>query len=207
MRFTRLLTVLAGIFIALPAAAATLTPPQTGYSATRIVKAGGTEISGKLYSQQGNERWEMAMQGMRQVSILKAAESRLLMYMPDMNMAMEMDAATASKYGVDNLADGIEATEEGSDIVEGESTTRYRIEPNAENGNASVRVWVTEDGIPVKAEGESDNGPFSMILTDLKRGAQDASLFELPAGVTPMKMPASMQGMMGGGGFPGMPPR
>ena len=205
MRFAHFLAVLTAIFIALPAAATTLTPPQTGYSATRIVKAGGTEISGKVYAENGNERWEMTMQGMRQVSILKPAESRLLMYMPDMNMAMEMDAATASKYGIDNIARGVEAKEEGSDIIEGETTTRYRVEPNAENGNADVLVWVTEDGIPVKAEGESGNGPFSMVLKDLERGDQDPSLFELPAGVTPMKMPANMQGMMGGG-FPGMPP-
>jgi hypothetical protein len=206
MRFVHLLAVLACVFIALPTAATTLTPPQTGYSATRIVKAGGTEISGKLYSENGNERWEMTMQGMRQVSIVKPEEGRLLMYMPDMNMAMEMDEAAAAKYGFDNIAAGVEATEEGSDIVEGEATTRYRIEPNEENGITDALVWMTDDGIPVKAEGESANGSFSMILKDLKRGDQEASLFELPAGVTPMKMPAGMQGMMSGGGFPGAPP-
>ncbi len=96
MRFAHLCAVLAVIFIAPPVAATTLTPPQTGYSATRIVKAGGTEISGKVYAEDGNERWEMTMQVMRQVSILKPAESRVLMYLTNMNKATALVAESAA---------------------------------------------------------------------------------------------------------------
>lgn len=191
---------------ALPAGSAVLMPPETGYSATRIVKTGGNEISGKVYSQGRNERWEMSVQGMRQVSILQHDAGRAFLYMPDMNMAMTMNTADAEKYGVSDVFTGIEAEEAGTEIVDGEETTRYRIPPTPKNGNTETMVWITDDGIPVKAEGEGSQGAFSMVLKDLKRGPQDASLFRLPDGVTPMTMPAGLPGMMQGG-LPAMPLR
>lgn len=204
MRFAFLLSLL---FLVTPAAAATLTPPTAGYSATRIINAGGMEMSGKVHSEDGKERWETTMQGMRSISILLMNEGRMLVYMPDMNMAMEMslDEAAASQPGLDALRDGAEATEEGKEIVEGEQTTRYLVAEEPGSGVRDLRVWVTSDGIPLKMEGKSDEGDFMMLLKDLQRGTQDASLFRLPSGVTPMKMPAGMPGMMGGAGaMPGM---
>lgn len=185
--------------------AAVLTPPQTGYSATRIVKAGGNEISGKVYAQNQNERWEMTVQGMRQVSILQHDAGRAYLYMPDMNMAMTLNTADAKKYGVSEIFTGIEAEEAGTDIVNGEQTTRYRIPASERNQNTETMVWLTDDGIPVKVEGKGPQGPFSMTLEDLQRGQQDASLFKLPDGVTPMAMPAGLPGMLQSGRMPGMP--
>ena len=204
MRFAFLLSLL---FLVTPAAAGTLTPPTAGYSATRIINAGGMEMSGKVHSEDGKERWETTMQGMRSISILLMNEGRMLVYMPDMNMAMEMslDEAAASQPGLDALRDGAEATEEGKEVIEGEQTTRYLVAEEPGSGVRDVRVWVTSDGIPLKMEGKSDEGDFMMLLKDLQRGTQDASLFRLPSGVTPMKMPAGMPGMMGGAGaMPGM---
>jgi outer membrane lipoprotein-sorting protein len=204
MRFAFLLPLL---LLVTPAAAATLTPPTAGYSATRIVNAGGMEMSGKVHSEDGKEHWETNMQGIRSISILLMNEGRMFVYMPDMNMAMEMslDEAAASQPGLEALRDGAEATEEGKEIVEGEQTTRYLVAEEPGSGVRDVRVWVTSDGIPLKMEGKSDEGDFMMLLKDLQRGKQDASLFRLPSGVTPMKMPAGMPGMMGGaGGMPGM---
>lgn len=120
-------------------------------------------------------------------------------------MAMTMNTADAEKYGVSDVFTGIEAEEAGTEIVDGEETTRYRIPPGPENDNTETMVWLTDDGIPVKAEGEGSQGAFSMELKDLERGQQDASLFRLPDGVTPMTMPAGVPGMMQGG-FPAMPP-
>ncbi|ABS62043.1 hypothetical protein Plav_0420 [Parvibaculum lavamentivorans DS-1] len=189
------------LFAGQPASAVTLTPPDTGYSATRIVNASGREISGQLYSENGNERWEMTMQGMRQVSILRHGEGRMFLYMPDMNMAMEMGQEEAANYGVEKLLGGVEAEEIGRETVEGEATTKYRVLPGQTAQKGDATIWVTEDGIPVKAEGSSAQGNFSMRLTNLQRGPQDPGLFELPAGVSAMKMPQGMPG----GTMPGMP--
>lgn len=174
-----------------PAFAVTLTPPDTAYSALRVVEAQGVTMNGKVYYDRGKERWETTMQGVRQVTILLPGEKKMMMYMPDMNMAMEMSMDDVADYGIGEIYDeGIEAEELGNETVEGERTTKYRID-RAENG-ATVFVWLTRDGIPVKAEGASAAGTFSMALSELQRGAQDAALFRLPDGVTATKMPAGM---------------
>lgn len=207
MRNLRFAFFLPLLLLVTSAAAATLTPPTVGYSATRIINAGGMEIFGKVYSEDGKERWETTTQGVRSISIMLINEGRMLVYMPDMNMAMEMslDETATSRPGLEALRDGVEATEEGKEIVEGEQATRYLVAEEPGSGVRDLRVWVTSDGIPLKMEGKSDEGDFMMLLKDLQRGTQDASLFRLPSGVTPMKMPAGMPGMMGGAGaMPGM---
>ncbi|MBX3490193.1 DUF4412 domain-containing protein [Parvibaculum sp.] len=174
-----------------PASAATLTPPDTAYSAVRTVEAQGMTMNSKVYYDRGTERWETTMQGVRQVTILLPDEKKMLMYMPDMNMAMEMNMDDVADYGIGEIYDeGIEAEKLGEEAVEGEQTTKYRID-RAEDA-ATVFVWLTRDGIPVKAEGASPAGKFAMTLSELQRGAQDAALFRLPDGVTATKMPAGM---------------
>jgi len=174
-----------------PASAATLTPPDTAYSAIRTVEAQGMTMNSKVYYDRGMERWETTMQGVRQVTILLPGEKKMLMYMPDMDMAMEMSMDDVADYGIGEIYDeGIEAEKLGEETVEGERTTKYRID--RDETAATVFVWLTRDGIPVKAEGASADGKFSMALSELQRGPQDAALFRLPDGVTAMKMPAGM---------------
>lgn len=201
MTFTRLLLILPVLFIAVHVNAATLGLPETGYSATRIVNASGIQMSGTVHAQDGNERWETVTEGMRSISILLPKEGRFLIYMPDMNMAMEMNAdGAAQQYGFEPLRDEVDAVEEGSEVIEGETVTRYRV--SVPDGDVSeMRVWMTADGIPIKMAGSSPEGDFTMLLKDLKRGNQDASLFRLPAGVMPMQIPMGMPAM------PGMPAR
>lgn len=191
----RIQTILAALVISLASAigasAATLKPPQTAYSAMRVVEVSGMTINGKVYYDHGKERWEMTMQGMRQVSLLLPEQEKMMMYMPDMNIAMEMAAGDIADYGIGEIYDeGIEAEELGKETVEGEATTRYRID-RPQDG-ATIFVWITRDGIPIKAEGASAEGKFSMLLTELVRGPQDAALFRLPDGVVTMNMPAGM---------------
>lgn len=202
MRFMRVAFVIPFLVLAFSANAVTLRLPETGYSATRIVNASGTQISGKLYSQDGKERWETMTNGLQNVAILLPRESRLLVYMPHLNMAMEMNPESAAERGLRPMPEEVEAVEEGRETIDGEETTRYRILPEDKNLD-DVRAWLTADGIPVKITGRSTQGEFSMQLTNLQRGEQDASLFRLPDGVTPMKMPMGMPGMAGG--IPGMP--
>jgi hypothetical protein len=48
-------------------------------------------------------------------------------------------------------------------------------------------------------EGSGAQGNFEMLLSDLKRGAQDAGLFEPPAGLQLMPANPAMLGPMMGG--------
>lgn len=176
------------------AAAAPLSPPDTAYSATRIIEAAGMTMTGQVHYDHGKERWETTMQGMRQVSILLPDEKRMLMYMPDMGMAMEVGTGDVDDYGIGEIYnEGVKAEKIGEESIGGERTSKYRVE---HDDGASMFVWITRDGIPVKAEGASAEGKFSMHLTDLVRGPQDPALFRLPDGVTATKMPTGMPPMM-----------
>ncbi|MEX1155252.1 hypothetical protein [Parvibaculum sp.] len=191
----RILTIVIAVLItslaSVETSATTLTPPETAYSATRVVTTAGMTISGNVYYDHGKERWETTMQGMQQVSLLLPGEKKILLYMPEMNVALEMGAGDVDDYGIGEIYDeGIEAEELGEEMVEGEQTTKYRID--RPQNTATIFVWVTGDGIPMKAEGAGPDGSFSMQLTDLVRGPQDSALFSLPDNVVTTTMPAGM---------------
>ena len=96
----------------------------------------------------------------------------------------------------------VEITEVGTETIEGQSTTKYKM--IMKDGSAGGFMWITKDDIVMKMDGVVKNGKdksrITMSLKNLKIGAQDAALFEVPAGFT--KLP-SMGNM---GGFGGMPP-
>ena len=62
------------------------------------------------------------------------------------------------------------------------------------DGSMTGHSWITDDGIMVKMESQvSADGQVEAIgflLTNVQRGDQDPSLFELPVGLQVMKMPA-----------------
>jgi hypothetical protein len=84
----------------------------------------------------------------------------------------------------------------GTETVEGQSATKYKL--IMKDGSAGGFMWFTKDGVMVKMDAVTKDGKdksrITMTLKNLKVGAQDASLFEVPAGFT--KLPA--MGNMGG---------
>lgn len=163
--------------------------PDAAYSATRVMKAGGHEISGPLYYDSGKERFEMTMEGAQQIMIRREDRQRLYMIMPQMAMGMEMrlDNPQAMPSPGDYAA--LEPEAVGREAVNGEEATKYRVVAKDAGQSYTVFVWASDDGIPLRIEGETTEGKFLMELTNLERGAQPAELFEVPAGVQLMAMP------------------
>lgn len=71
--FVFLLTILASS----PAAAADWLRQEVAYSATRIMRAAGHEFSGPLHHDHGKERFELSVDGQRQVMIRRPDVQRL----------------------------------------------------------------------------------------------------------------------------------
>ncbi|MGF1607899.1 MAG: hypothetical protein ACFCUQ_00780 [Kiloniellales bacterium] len=181
-------------------AAAAWLEPDAAYSAVRVMRSGEMEMRGPVHHDDGKERWEIATQGMRQVMIRRPDQQRMLMMMPDMNMGMWLDLSqtqqmSSAEHYVDRQPEAL-----GREAQGGEMTTKYRLVEDTERGSYTILFWVTDDGIPLRIEGSSEQGGFEMELSDLKRGPQDPSLFEPPDGLQLMPAnPAMMGPMMGGG--------
>lgn len=182
-----------------PAAADSWPTPAAAYQATRVMDAGGMQMSGRLFHDRGKERWEVEMQGMTQVMILRPDLDKMFMLMPAMNMAMEMPFASGANIPSPERYAGNEPEVVGQEVIAGEETTKYKFEGDDGTGPYTVFYWLTDDGITLRTEGSSAQGSFAMYLDGLDRGDQPADLFELPAGVQVMPAdPAMMNPMIQG---------
>lgn len=167
------------------AAAADWLRPDAAYSATRTMRAGGHEITGPLHYDSGKERFEMTMEGRQQVMIRREDKQLLYMVMPQMGMGMEMQlGGPKAMPGARDYAE-LQPEEVGRETIAGEETTKYRVMAEG----MTIFIWASDDGIPLRMEGEGPEGRFTMELSDIERGPQPAELFEVPAGIQIMAMP------------------
>ena len=182
-----------------PAAAESWPEPTAAYRATRTMNAAGTEMGGPLYHDHGKERWEITIEGMTQVMILRPDLDKMIMFLPQMNMAMEMPFAFGGRIPTPERYAGSQPEVIGEEVIGGEETTKYKVEGDEDGTPYQVVFWMTDDGISMRVEGTSAEGSFAMSLSGLERGAQAAELFEAPAGVQVMPAnPAMMNQMMPG---------
>lgn len=189
--------------------AATLPVPSVEYSADRVMETEAGTFTGKVYSARGKERQEMSMQGMQTVTILRHDKKLGYMLMPMQRMYREMDLAAAQKQSGSQGADQVEITEVGPETVEGHATTKYKM--LMKDGSGGGFIWITSDGIAVKMDMLSKSGGrksrVAITLTNLKIGAQDPQVFEVPADYKPMPSFGGMSGLSGlGGAAKGMLP-
>jgi hypothetical protein len=182
------ITVLAG-----PAQAAPrmLGDPSVPFSADRSLTVGDRSFSGKLYAIPGSQRHEQQVAGVEQVIILHGKDARGWLVLPTLNSYVEFwfgRAATELK------ADDLLSTKLGEETIDGQPTTKYRIEHTARDGTAADGyIWLTREGIPMRLDGmyRPANGgtptPVRMELSNLRKGPQDPALFAVPQNM--MKLP------------------
>ena len=200
--FTRfaLVSTLCLIAFATSAQGAGLPAPTVEYSADRVMETSAGTFEGKVYAAKDKERSETSMQGMTSVMILRRDKQIGYMLMPAQKMYQQMDFAKAQQQSGGQPADQVEITEVGSDTIEGQPTTKYKL--IMKDGSAGGFMWFTKDGIMMKMDTVVKNGRnksrMTITLKNVKIGAQDASLFEVPAGYN--AMPSFGGGGMGGFG-------
>jgi hypothetical protein len=182
------ITVLAG-----PAQAAPrmLGDPSVPFSADRSLTVGDRSFSGKLYAIPGSQRHEQQVAGVEQVIILHGKDARGWLVLPTLNSYVEFWFARAA---TELKADDLLSTKLGEETIEGQPTTKYRIEHTARDGtSADGYIWLTREGIPMRLDGmyRPANGgtptPVRMELSNLRKGPQDPALFAVPQNM--MKLP------------------
>lgn len=195
MKFSTLCTMLAAVaLIAGTVSAAPTIKPTVNYSADMTIQTGQEKGTARIYHSGDADRREMSMAGHEMVMISNSKQ--MLMIMPGTGIAMRMEVPRDPVSQVYERAEQANFEAVGKETVNGEATTKYRIdEPEAQG-----HVWLTDDGIMMKADMKGDQGSVVIVVDNVKRGPQDPSLFKAPAGLMIMDM-NQMKGM---GGIPGM---
>lgn len=171
-----------------PSHGAPLPVPTVSYSADRTIETEAGTMTGRVYATRGMERNETTMSGMTTVMILRHDKQLGYMLMPAQHMYQQLDFAQAQKQSGAQAANQVDITEVGSETIEGQSTTKYKM--LMKDGSGGGFMWITHDGIAIKMDLLSKNGRektrMTLTLTNLKIGAQDPQLFEVPADYTAM---------------------
>ena len=170
---------------------------SASYSADQLNETSQGNITSRVYHEAGKQRTEMQLQGMQQISIVRPDQQRILMVMPQMNMAMEMPFQNEltlrnPEYRIRDYPTEVV----GQETMQGEQVTKYQVtDPNGDVGYA----WVTDDGIFVRMEGGNAQEHVVIQRSNIQRGPQDPSIFEPPEGMPVTKIdPAMVQQMLQG---------
>ncbi len=176
---------LAVVLLIVPAAplAAQLPSDQASFIADGTVQIGGDRLQYRVFHKAGLERQEMSVDGLFQITILR----------PDLDTAYILQPGAAELYEVpleevQILPTGLAIADYkieplGPEKEGGEATMKFRlVSPEGALRRADVLLWMTEDGITMRMEGELEfEGEMENILLlhrNVRRIALDQDLFD-----------------------------
>jgi outer membrane lipoprotein-sorting protein len=169
-----------------------------GYKFDMVLKqTGEADMTSHMWIEGADMRWEGSAEGRDMVYILRSAEQVAYMYLPSQNMAMKYNFTKAK--GAVGKSPGEQSEEIGTEYPDAEvlgtevwdGKTCLVAKGVSDEGDVTTWwLWI-EYGIPVKVEFSPRTG--EALVTELRNvevGDIPDSMFELPAGVQPMEIPA-----------------
>jgi hypothetical protein len=187
------------LLLPLPAAAGLLGDAAVPFSADRTLVVDGRSFVGRLYAEPGKQRHEQQIEGVPQVILLRA-DGHGWLVLPSLKSYVEFGWAPVLAELGDASALGPAV---GHEKIGGFETTKYRVEHTARDGTeVDGWLWRTADGIVMKLDGtvrpkRGKPAEVEMTLSDVRKGPQKASLFELPQGL--VKLPTGALAPLLGG--------
>ena len=168
------------------------------FSADSVTKVGGMTQKATTYVDNGKWRMEAETPGGKMITFVREDKKVVWLLMPDQKMYMEqaLSEEQMAMTKADKLPGEIKRENQGKETMNGVECIKYMVayKPNPNGPELSIYQWLTKDNIPVKM---SDvNGKWTSEYVNLKRGKQDASLFEIPEGFKKLetqKQPQSTQ--------------
>ncbi len=160
------------------------------FSADVQQKAGGQTMQGKVYISGQKNRMEMATQ-----TIIVRGDRNLSWILMPQNMYMENSLDALSDASMMQQAQGeVERVSEGHEKIGDQDTEKFRITSETPKGRSVIYHWLRKDGIPAKVE--AGDGSWGMEYLNIKKGSQDAALFEIPAGYQKMELGINMKDLL-----------
>ena len=151
----------------------------------------------RVYYEPGKIRDEMDMGGGQQMVMIRRMDINKFWTLMGQGMYMEVDPQKAQQGSEQAPQYELVSRERiGRETVNGMSTTKYKSVYKSADGKFGGFTWYTDDNIAVKGfmihETNGEKQRLKFEFTNLERGAQDDSLFELPPGAKPFNMGAMM---------------
>lgn len=181
------------MLLSVPALAGSFPAPTVEYSGDSRMEANGMAVSMKIFQAKEKQRIEMSnpQMGGNTVMIMRMDKKVSWNLMPEQKMYMEVSLEEAQKRSGDMRECTWDATEKGSESVNGVSAKKSHAVVKCPDSEYEGDFWVTGEGIGVKMDvtGKTKDGEkihMKQEMSNLKIGKQDASLFEIPAGYTSM---------------------
>lgn len=170
------------------------------YSAVRTVTVNGRSYRGMVFHVPGRDRHEQEIHGIAEVIILDAAAKRGYLILPMLKTYVAFAFPTLM---ADLDSPALRRSPAGHETVNGERTTKYRIDFTAANGTrARGFAWLSAQGVLMRIDGtltrpgSSKSMKIRMELANLAIGPQDPTLFRLPPGL--VKLPAgALESLLG----------
>jgi hypothetical protein len=171
------------------------------FSADAQIETEENQMTSRVFYKDGKVRDEVDMGGMQMITIQRYDEGKVWMLIGQ-GMYSEAEIGGAEQAPDYKL---IERTVQGKEDVNGMTTTKYKTVYEGPDGRFGGFTWFTDDNIAVKgfmvSETKGEKQRIKWIMSNVKRGDQPDSLFELPAGAKPMGlMNMGLMGAMGGMG-------
>lgn len=168
------------------------------FSADMVTRSAGQTMSGKIFMSGDNARMEFA----EMTTITRGDKKVVWMLMPAQKTYMEQSIDPKTTMSMKEKVDGeVERKFIGNETINGRTAKKYFIRYKNQSGSGEMYQWVT-DGLVMPVKTAAIDGSWSTELKNVKIGAQDASLFEIPKGYTKFSMGnmvgESMKGMLKG---------
>jgi hypothetical protein len=198
------IALLAAMMIGVTGAASAMDTPKVEYSADTMMETEQATMKGHVNYAPGKERREMDQRGNKSIMIIRQDKKKMWMLIPEQKMYMENALGSGDKRSqpTDLSQAKVEATEVGSETVNGVDTKKLKVIVTTERGKMGGFFWKTSDGILVKSDlvamEKGKKMRMKTELSNLKIGHQDPALFEIPAGYAAMDFGGMMGGAMTG---------
>jgi len=191
MKSLTMLAAAATLTLALSAQADPRQNPTADYMADAFAKTEGQpDSTSKIWYTQDRVRVDVSHQGQTMAVIMDKTTKKMTVLIPKQKLFQE--EALPDGESTNPIATGTwEVAKAGDETVAGVAATKWNVSGKGADGRSFKGfIWTSKENIQVKMDGESeDEGKKLKVMSELKNlkiGAVDAKVFEIPKDYKPV---------------------
>lgn len=169
--------------------------PRASYTAETTVTYGGDTLEMRTQHHGSWERQEFSIDDLEQVTVLRPDRNRAYVMFLQSRQLLELPYAEAALLPTFSMLRRYETRKLSETVIEGEAVGHFQVvqevgeQAAKDEPAAMLDLWVTADGIVMKAEGEilvdGYREPLQLLRKNVRRGALDPELFEPSIAIAP----------------------